>query len=71
MKETIGGLWQPIKTAPKDETPIDLWCSEEKKRFVNYKRVVYGRNNVFYDPVDCGRCCIRTATHWMPIPNAP
>jgi hypothetical protein len=68
---SVTGLWQSIKTAPKDETPVDIWCGEEKRRFADYKRVDLGKGNIFYDPVNSGRCCIRTATHWMPKPSAP
>lgn len=27
--------------------------------------------NVFYDPVYAGTCCVRNASHWMPIASAP
>lgn len=61
--------WQPIETAPKDGRPIDLWAGGE--RLANMRRVDLGRGNVFYDPVESGVCCVRNATHWMPIPEPP
>lgn len=58
--------WQPIKTAPKDDTIIDIW-SKEHGRCTNYVRIDYYHNgkNIFYDPVECGITTIRDATHWM------
>jgi hypothetical protein len=61
--------WQPIETAPKDGTPVDLWRDGE--RLTNYRRMDLGRGNVFYDPIDVGVCCVRDATHWMPLPAPP
>jgi hypothetical protein len=64
--------WQPIDTAPKDGTPIDIWRpSWGGERCVNMKREDLGKGNVFYSPVVSGPCCVRDATHWMPIPEAP
>ncbi len=65
--------WKPIKTAPKDETPIDLWSPRRKMRLTNYYRVDFDNDgkNIFYDPVGSGICTIRDATHWMPIPEGP
>lgn len=62
--------WQPIETAPKRGTAIDIW-SPTYGRLANYRRISFGRGNVFYDPVDAGVCCVRDATHWMKIPKAP
>ena len=64
--------WLPIETAPKDETPIDLWIPGERGgRFTNYARVEMWKGNVFYGPVIGGRCCIRDASHWMRLPSPP
>lgn len=52
--------WQPIETAPKDSTPVDLWNGEV--RFTNMRRVKISKTNIFYDPVECGTCCVRDAT---------
>ena len=62
--------WQPIETAPKDGTPIDLW-SPAHGRCTDMRRVQLAEDNVFYDPVESGFCCVRDATHWMPLPNPP
>ncbi len=63
--------WRPIATAPRDDTPIDLWCGDCKERLVNYSRVELAPDNVFYEPNEDGRCVVRTATHWMPLPEPP
>lgn len=63
--------WQPIDTAPKDDTPVDLWCGQYNERLVNYRRVDLGEGNVFYEPIEWGRCVVRTATHWMQLPEPP
>ncbi len=62
--------WKPIATAPKDKTPVDLW-STYYGRLPNYVRVERSATNVFYDPNYAGVCCVRDATHWMPIPEGP
>lgn len=71
-------IWKPIASAPKDDTPIDLWVAFEPTndrgngvRLVNYKRIQLSHDNVFYEPVRSGRTCVRTATHWMVIPEGP
>lgn len=63
--------WQPIETAPKDGTIVDLWCGRDGERLVNYRRTDLGNGNVFYEPVVIGRTCVRTATYWMPQPTPP
>ena len=67
----LGSLWRPIETAPKDSTPVDLWVPDREERLANYVRVERSPKNVFYDPVYAGTCCVRNASHWMPIPSAP
>ena len=66
-------MWQPIETAPKDETPVDIWrpgygC---ESRCTNMRRVDMGSGNIYYEPILCGPCCVRDATHWMPLPEPP
>ena len=60
--------WQPIKTAPKDNTIVDIW-SKFHGRCADYIYVDYKNDgkNVFYDPVESGITTIRDATHWMII----
>lgn len=66
-----GSFWRPIETAPKDQTPVDLWVPVREERLANYVRVERSPTNVFYDPVYAGTCCVRNASHWMPIPSRP
>jgi len=63
--------WQPIETAPRDATVVDLWRGEWKYRACNMVRVDMGKGNVFYDPVSDGPSCVRDATHWMLAPGEP
>ena len=68
--------WQPIATAPKDGTPVDLWRKWGNsvsigERLTNMRRVELSPTNSFYEPVLSGPSCVRNATHWMPIPAAP
>lgn len=65
------GKWRLIKSAPKDDTPVDLWCGCYNERLPNYRRVKLSTKNVFYSPVICGKSVVRTATHWMPLPEPP
>jgi hypothetical protein len=62
--------WKPIKTAPKDDTPVDLW-HPEYGRLPNYYRVENSKTNVFYSPVESGFSVVREATHWRSIPPPP
>ncbi len=61
--------WKPIEDAPKDDTPVFLKRGREDdiedKFLLNYERVVYGRGNVFYQPIYGGICVVRDATHFM------
>ena len=63
--------WQPIETAPDDDTQIDIW-STTKGRLTDYHLVIRSEDNIFYEPgKHGGYTCIRDATHWMPIPKDP
>lgn len=70
LADGLRGRWQPIETAPKDGTQIDLW-SPEHGRLADYFRVNWAKGNIFYDPVHSGVTCVRDATHWMPPPAKP
>jgi len=63
--------WLDIETAPKDGTAVDIFRGDWKERCTNMQRVDLGNGNVFYEPVESGPCCVRDATHWMPIPVDP
>jgi hypothetical protein len=63
--------WQPIATAPKDGTIVDLWSPGDGGRLTNYRRVRLSKTNIFYEPVFSGFAVVRDATHWMPLPEPP
>lgn len=64
--------WQPIETAPKDGTPVDIWRpSWGGERVTNMRRVELSHENIFYEPISSGPACVRDATHWMPLPAPP
>lgn len=69
--------WQPIETAPRDDTPVLLfgtrwkfdWHGAEDVGFSAVCSFNYGEwrvlHTVYYETV-----CI-TPTHWMPLPEPP
>jgi hypothetical protein len=65
--------WQPIETAPKDETILDLWAEEGRfpecwwsgERWISY----YSGN--VETPIDEVVFAIKNPTHWMPLPPCP
>ena len=65
--------WQPIKTAPKDGTEIDLWVRLSNTNF-RYRRTNcwFSENKWwFFDDHLDKPCSIVGATHWMPLPEPP
>jgi hypothetical protein len=55
--------WQPLSTAPRDGTPVDLW---HKKGF----RIT----ETWWDKADAIWSCVMSDvdfTHWMPLPKPP
>ncbi len=64
--------WQPIETAPKDWTVIDLWCRGGSRagrqtdmwwvKGLGWRGAI---RNAYREDVAKG------ATHWMPLPAAP
>jgi len=71
-------MWQPIETAPKDGTKIDLWgrnlltWDKRGERIVN---VAWGRVTNWLgregDDWQTGRGEDFQPTHWMPLPDPP
>ena len=70
--------WQPIETAPKDGTTMDLWCTATKRRITDcWWDADYGEF-IANDVNECGECCPSVVyhdngkpTHWMPLPEPP
>ncbi len=73
--------WQPIETAPKDGTEVDLWCEPfDAMEVGNACRMT---NCMFSEHSDDvwkayvalhGWCSIEKfwrPTHWMPVPTPP
>lgn len=76
------GNWQPIETAPKDGTLIDLWayCENhndwERRANCRWETMADFLGNEFdgWYGLNNGRwwsCNFVNPTHWMPIPDPP
>ena len=75
--------WEPIETAPKDGTPILLWCLYENKYgevlgpyfWVGPPQDDYDVSPGWYPTQDDGDfdglASDETPTHWMPLPEPP
>lgn len=72
--------WQPIETAPKDGTPVDLWCcppSHALSTGGGRTPDCWFSNGTWWEwcEVDAGddqcRRAVHNATHWMPLPEPP
>lgn len=61
--------WQPIETAPKDGTCVDIWTGSRREPDCRW-HVVYGWVTDLSDDGQPGPFCV-DATHWMPLPEAP
>lgn len=68
--------WQPIETAPKDGTPILIYCSDlgdERYSGAAITTVVWEGT---WSLCQCGTYAedgdlFGTPSHWMPLPNPP
>lgn len=78
MAERERGHWQPIETAPKDGTPIDLWGVNHLHPQKTGRRAT----DVTWGPVrdwmgreradwQHGMAEDFEPTHWQPLPSAP
>jgi hypothetical protein len=59
--------WQPIETAPKDGTEVDLWVPDDG-RFTN----CWFMDGIWLQTEDGNTYSTGGApTHWMPLPQPP
>lgn len=58
--------WQPIETAPKDGTEIDVWNASAECRVVNASW-----SDGMWIADDAPSSDEDDVTHWMPLPKAP
>lgn len=68
--------WQPIETAPRDETPVDLWSCKEGKRYADCRwRWVPELGRPYWFARTGGRMwnvgTDEHFTHWRPLPEPP
>lgn len=68
-------MWQPIETAPKDFTEIDIWNGERIPN-CSWGQTTYGRQVGFvyqsdYDSNGPVIELVRDPTHWKPLPAPP
>lgn len=62
--------WQPIETAPRDGTKIDLWASGQRWADCSWTGSCWFTPDIY----DCGAEMERFGhhpTHWMPVPPPP
>ena len=69
VKLAIPTGWQPIETAPKDQTPIDIWANG--RRMPNMSRFGVDNKDVYFDATTSECVFIVVVTHWMPLPTPP
>jgi hypothetical protein len=79
--------WQPIKSAPKDGTPVDLWCANSEfpnrvtdaqwRKPTESEWFVHGGDGMktadaqWIDPCGWPMGGDESPTHWMPLPAPP
>lgn len=61
-------LWQPIETAPRDETWVLLWGKDEETPLTAQWR---GNNWLTPDGIVWSEEELYAPTHWMPLPEPP
>lgn len=79
----LAAMWQPIETAPKDGSKVDVWVTPPARSLSTggYGRVsdcwfsrgswwFYDETKYASDPANC-RSEVWNVTHWMPRPPAP
>ena len=63
--------WQPIETAPRDETPILAFIPEESREYSFIYVLIYDELILAWREA-AGECYSQYApTHWMPLPEPP
>lgn len=71
--------WQPIETAPRDGTSVDLWAKREKtSEWSRYTDCRWGQPRWGTEPIGDKKWLglndqysIVTPTHWRPLPKPP
>lgn len=65
--------WQPIESAPRDGTEIQLWAKGEWFPNAHWCRSKLGWYEEYWDAHWCSysESGIYNATHWMPLPTPP
>lgn len=64
--------WQPIETAPKDGRAIMVWMSADENGPHCFAPISITGDGKWWDDSTGDQIeVLRSATHWMPLPNAP
>jgi hypothetical protein len=81
--EPVPDQWQPIETAPKDGTNIDIWIGRERRTDVRWRMSQDSPNRVWWCELAFDDWKDRwiwsnlaqefsvSPTHWMPMPSPP
>lgn len=69
-------MWQPISTAPMDETPVLIFCPDRDSTEGTCYVAWFGTFDIEWWHVEDGKFGPRPVrgpapTHWMPLPSRP
>lgn len=71
-QQAIPSVWQPIETAPKDGTEIDVWCFDSENEGYRVANAWYcNALNKWRSYGDNELIWANMPSYWMPLPASP